>query len=176
MPGPNIQITQDIVNAMIVDHVETKSYRKTARKFNVSPNTVKKYVLNECATNKKFVRRVEQIKEQKEKDILDYLTVNNKKLLQTLENILSVTSNPANIQKEFDKKGLSALNSTMGTIFDKVMKHEELKLKKDSLEFSKNVIETYKPENDGFKSAMASRLEEFTENPMKLIDEESLNE
>lgn len=96
---------------IIADYVESGSYRETARKFGVSPNTVKNYVQGDVQIAQKFAHK----KEENTKTMLAYFDSKRETAQDLIDEILKTSKSQIADAPLRDKMGaLKILKETFG--------------------------------------------------------------
>lgn len=138
--------------------------RKTAEHFKRSVSTISLLVKKNRENNPQFIKELEQVKRDKERNILDILRSDNR-LNNIIDNILDVLQDKGNVQNEFERKGFTGLNAVMGTIFDKALKYQQMQLE------VKGGVDKDLMTDDGYESALKSAIDKI--DPSEFISEES---
>ena len=160
---------------LVAHYAKGNSMRHTANKFVVSVATVKKFV-DQDKQNGQFANKVEQINQQNTNKILDLLEDDD--TADIVKRYKKVIKDEANIKGAINGGfKLQFFSNTLGMLWDKAFKMEDLLLKRESMQLNNKIFETYNPGNDNFKKAMANQVKKLGEvNFDKFIEEESIKE
>lgn len=106
---------------IMADYFETESYSETARKFNVSPQTV----LNYISKDKEFGRVLKEKKEKENKTVLEEM----EKMTEKKINILKLAMDEMERLLQEKKVTPNSLATIYGVLLDKELKNKEINLK-----------------------------------------------
>lgn len=117
------KLTDKQKKKIIADYIETQNYSETGRRNNIHVESVRRIV----KSDKNFVKKSEQKKEEDTKDILEYMqdiTKGQKKVINlSLEVITEMLENR---DKRLTGRDIAMI---YGVIFDKALKYKEIQLK-----------------------------------------------
>lgn len=114
---------------ILVDFVESGSYRATAKKYGVSDKTVKRI----CDEDSAMSQKVAQKKEKDIANMMEYMESRKKQAQAVLDNCLNALSD----SKKIDAAKLSEIATVMGIVIDKFINNpikNQLDQKKFELE------------------------------------------
>jgi len=111
------RLTDKQKKKIVADYVELDSYRATARKNQVSTDTVKRVVLN--APN--IVQKATQKKEENTLEMLEYMDSRKRQAQEILDLYLTALADPAKLQGAT----LAQIATAAGIIIDKFTKTSE---------------------------------------------------
>lgn len=103
------------ISMIIADYVECGSYSEVARRFGVSPNTVKSYVKSEDC--KELQEIASKKKEQDARDIESYMNSKKGKVIEIVDKYLDALLD----ENKINAASPNQLTTAMGTVLDKFM-------------------------------------------------------
>lgn len=107
--------------AIIADYLETENYSETAKKFNVTPQTVVNYVKKD----ENFRNLLKEKKEKENKTVLEEM----EKMTEKKINILRLAMNEMERLLQEKKVTPNSLATIYGVLLDKELKYKEINLK-----------------------------------------------
>lgn len=117
---------------LIADYVECGSYNAVAKKYKVSATTVKKWVLKDTDS----VKKCEDKKEQNTQEMLKFLDSISSDQQEIVK--LSLKALKTKLKQPDLFTSVKDIVTVFGIIYDKAIKHEELKIRKDELKYKQS--------------------------------------
>lgn len=121
------KLTDKEKKIIIAEYIESQNYSEVARKHNISNNAVKKIVLKDEDSSKRFKQKCEENTEE----VLEAMKKRNKKKIELIDKIFNAMDGKLNSIDMFTN--IKDLATAYGIIIDKELKLEELKLKNKEL-------------------------------------------
>lgn len=160
------------IKRIIAYYQNCNSLAETAREFSRSVSTIKKYIDNARKYDANFTKEIETIKKNNGDEIL--ASISDDKTLKIITKYKDLILEPNNMALQVEK-GLQFFINAIGMLYDKQIKLEELKLKRDALQLNSKIFETYTPENDELKKVMAKKINQLASVDFAgMVEKESL--
>lgn len=106
------RLTDEQKKKIIVDYAESGSYKATAKRFNVSDNTVKRI----CRSEPEMSQKVAQKKAENTADMLSFMDSRKRKAQNIIDNCLDI------LPKKLEEANASQVATVMGIVADKFTK------------------------------------------------------
>lgn len=127
---------------IVADYVDNQSYSKTARKYNISVESVRRFV----KADQEFMKKSEEKKKQNSMDTITYMNTQHERKKKILDKILDA------IEKKSDEidmfTNIKDLATAYGIIVDKELKVLELSKNNQEEKATKVVIVNSLPKDD----------------------------
>ena len=127
---------------IVADYVDNQSYSKTARKYNISVESVRRFV----KADQEFMKKSEEKKKQNSMDTISYMNTQHERKKKILDKILDAIEKKNNDIDMFTN--IKDLATAYGIIVDKELKVLELSKNNQEEKVSKIVIVNSLPKDD----------------------------
>ncbi len=127
---------------IVADYVDNQSYSKTARKYNISVESVRRFV----KADQEFMKKSEEKKKQNSMDTISYMNTQHERKKKILDKILDAIEKKSNDIDMFTN--IKDLATAYGIIVDKELKVLELSKNNQEEKVSKIVIVNSLPKDE----------------------------
>ena len=127
---------------IVADYVDNQSYSKTARKYNISVESVRRFV----KADQEFMNKSEEKKKQNSMDTISYMNTQHERKKKILDKILDAIEKKSNDIDMFTN--IKDLATAYGIIVDKELKVLELSKNNQEEKVSKIVIVNSLPKDE----------------------------